>query len=248
MSTSVFLHNLNPEETNTVYSKLQDPSNTLFTIHPLFIALITFDLLFQVCLRDLGRLFFSQISLERDLGLGPYVRRHHYQNPNIDNKTAFDRAFSDGKALCGLEERMDYNVVMGRKLLSYFDEIDAITPGGPGRASFEKAGNMIKIKLEYLVESLELQFPRLRRAKANNQLNRTGVTKYLSPSLPSHFTPPKLTTHKVRNPSHNPNKQPLLPNRLGNPLRLQRHESHRRPHHALPPRHLPRFLLRDATV
>ncbi|CAG8956160.1 hypothetical protein HYFRA_00012077 [Hymenoscyphus fraxineus] len=181
ISTSVFLHNLESREINIIYSKLQKPSNSILTIHPLFVVLLAYELLFERCLRDLGRLFTGQITLERDLGLGPFTGQHeYYQNPNVDNKTASIRAFSDGKALCGLEEKMEYNVTMGRKLLSYFEELDIMTPEGPNKASFKNAGSMIKTKLEYLVESLELQFPRLRRAKANNQLNRTGLESRLT--------------------------------------------------------------------
>ncbi|CAG8975507.1 hypothetical protein HYALB_00012283 [Hymenoscyphus albidus] len=180
MRTSIFLHNLDSREINIVYSKLQNPSNAILTIHPLFVVLLTYELLFQNCLRSLGRLFIGQITLERDLGLGPLTGQHeYYQNPNVDNKAASVRAFSDGKALCGLE-KMEYNVMMGRKLLSYFEELDIMTLEGPNKTSFKKAGAMIKTKLEYLVESLELQFPRLRRAKANNQLNRTGPESRLT--------------------------------------------------------------------
>lgn len=216
-----FPHNLNAEESNIIHSALENPSNFHFTIHPLFVV------------------------------LGPYVPRHLKANENIDNKAAFAKAYGDGKALCGLEERTEYNIMMGKKILAFFQDLDDITPEGPGKASFVKAGSMIKTKLEYLVKSLELQFPRLRRAKANNELNRTGVIPQsqikLPPSLPAHRIT-KTNIPKAGKPSNNPNKYSLLPNRFRDPFRLQRHESHRRTYHVIPTWHLPRQLFCHATV
>ena len=127
------------------------------------------------------------------MGLNNNRNFRHFRNNQADDDAAALNAFGDGQSLIGLEERFEFTIMAGKKLLSYFDHLTSITPEGPHKSSFVEAGGIIKHRLEFLVDSLEFQLPRLKRAKAHTNLNRTGVC--LFPSLkstpcPSHPSTP----------------------------------------------------------
>ena len=178
MTTNVFIHNLDPNESHTITAKLLSSSFQPLTIHPMLLPTLIYKLLFTICHKELNRLFRSSISTEHNHGLTTNPIFQHFRDTEHDNKKAAKAAeisFGDGQSLCALEERMDFNIMLGRKLLSYFDELLSITPDVPHKQHFQIAGDIIKNRLEYLVSGLEFQMPRLRRAQAHTMLNRTGL-------------------------------------------------------------------------
>jgi len=85
-----------------------------------------------------------------------------------------------------LEERIDFSIMTGKKLLSYFENLSAITNDGPHKSAFENSGSIIYNRLEYLVNTLEFQLPRLRRTQAHTQLHRNGVSSFPASSETFH--------------------------------------------------------------
>ena len=214
----------------------------------MLLPLLFMDLQFSYCTHYLERLFQSAIATEHTMGLNNNRNFQHFRNNQADDDAAALNAFGDGQSLIGLEERFEFTMMAGKKLLSYFDHLTSITPEGPHKPAFMEAGEIIKHRLEFLVDSLEFQLPRLKRAKAHTNLNRTGVSFSPSAFLAPIFTPPIHTplTSTARIPHRLNRQHALLPNSPRIQSRLHSHESHRRTHHVLPPRHLRRRVLRDA--
>lgn len=175
MITSAFIHNLSAEDTQNLVSRLLRPSIQQLTIHPMLLAVLAFEFTFDTCHRELYRIFDRCIGLYQTLGLTNNRAFAHFRINEADDLYAAEMSFGDGQSICALEERVDFSIMMGRKLLGYFDDLEHKTPDGELKDVFLEAGSIIKNRLEYLVDALEFQLPRLRRAKAHTQLNRTGV-------------------------------------------------------------------------
>lgn len=175
MTTSAFIHNLSISDTKIITSKLLSDSTQLLSIHPLLLPTLVIELLFKNCIKDLTRIFGQAISTQQSLGLTSARRFAHFRDLEADNEAAANRSFGDGQNLAGLEERMEFTMMAGRKILDYFDELENITPDGAYRNNFIEAGKIVKNRLTFFIDGLELQMPRLRRAKAHTELNQTGV-------------------------------------------------------------------------
>lgn len=175
MTSSVFVHNLSIDDTRDLVYRLSKPSIQPLTIHPLLVPVLVYEFTFHSCHRELYRIFDNCIGLYQKLGLNFNTAHSHFRDAEADDKIATEIAFGDSQSLCALEERMDFSIMMGKKLMSYFDDLEQATPDSEMKVTFVEAGSIIRNRLEYLIDGLEFQLPRLRRAKAHTQLNRTGV-------------------------------------------------------------------------
>lgn len=154
----------------------------------MLLPVLVIELLFTICAKDLGRLFAHAINTQQTMGLNSSRRFEHLRIEQADAKAAAARSFDDGQQLAGLEERMEFSMMAGRKLLGLFEKLNAITPDSGHKARFSEAGEIIKNRLEFLVDGLEFQMPRLRRAKAHTELNQTGVCYFTTlTSIPTTF-------------------------------------------------------------
>jgi hypothetical protein len=154
---------------------------------------------------ELGSLFGGAISIQKNLGLHDYDK---FERPKItqeDNDKAAGKSFTHGQRLAALEERMEFNILAGRKLLLQFEKLNQVTPE-PHRHAFVEAGKAIENRLEYLVEAFEFQMPRLRRAKVHTTLNQTGVSaRTVCDNLSQILIPSslKIASHPTRTKSLN---------------------------------------------
>ncbi|KAI9737256.1 MAG: hypothetical protein M1818_005789 [Claussenomyces sp. TS43310] len=173
--TSAFLHNLFIGDIQAVTSKLLSKAVLPLTIHPMLLPVLVLELLFKQCIKDLHRLFFAAVKTQQTMGLNSYRMFAHFADDQADIEEAAERSFGDGQQLAGLEERMEFGIMAGRKLLGLFEKLEKITPNGVHKAGIVEAATIIQNRLEFLVEGLEFQMPRLRRAKAHTVLNQTGL-------------------------------------------------------------------------
>jgi hypothetical protein len=149
----------------------------------MLIPVLVYEFTFETCHKELYRIFDRCIALYQTLGLTNNRAFSHFKVNEADDSYAAGLSFGDGQSLCALEERVDFSIMMGKRMLSYFDDLEHKTPDGDLKGTFVEAGSIIRTRHEYLIDSLELQLPRLRRAKAHTQLNRIGVCSCLSLSL-----------------------------------------------------------------
>ncbi|TVY41047.1 hypothetical protein LSUB1_G003808 [Lachnellula subtilissima] len=175
MSTSVYLHNFEMHESRTICDRLLSEPLHPLTLHPMLVPMLVFELIFEICIKELERLFISSIQIQHTLGLSNYKLFEHFKDIQLDNDAAAKSSFGDGQSLCALEEHFDFSIMMGKKLLSYFENLNKVTNAEQHKPAFENAGSIIYNRLDYLVSALELQLPRLRRTQAHTQLNRTGL-------------------------------------------------------------------------
>jgi len=152
----------------------------------MLLPLLIMELQFSYCTQDLYRLFQKSIATEHKMGLNNNRNFQHFRDNQANDDAAALNAFGDGQSLVGLEERYEFTIMAMKKLLSYFDHLIDITPEGPCKPSFLEAGDIIKNRLEFLIDGLEFQLPRLKRAKAHTNLNRTGVCYSNPPPMPPH--------------------------------------------------------------
>lgn len=231
----------------------------------MLLPVLVLELLFKSCIEHLTRLFGGAISTQHSLGLMSSRKFAHFRDAHADNEEAARKSYGDGQSLAGLEERIEFTMLAGKKMLRYFEELAGVTPASDYRPNFLEAGNIVRNRLEFLIDGLEFQVPRLRRAKAHTQLNQTGVsTSPLStgfsrvvthhlrceahtiPTLPSDTQ--ELTSFSARKPHRLRSEQDLSANSTRVESRQHGHESSSRTNYVLPARNLRRRLFRDATI
>jgi hypothetical protein len=188
MTSSIFLHNLPVGDSRALISKLHRPAIQPLTIHPMLIPVLVFEFSCDHCLRELNRLFVRCVEMYQSFGLSNRSFSR-FRDTEADDRVAAQLAFGDGQDLSALEERMDVSIMMAKRLLSYFEDFEQKTPDGPLKSPFIEAGSIIRTRLEYFLDLLEFQLPRLRRAKSHTVLNRTGVCP---------FAPFSLSTNALR--------------------------------------------------
>lgn len=147
----------------------------------MLVPTFVYELLFSVCIKELQRLFQSSIHVEHSMGLHNNSIFSHFAAEGMNIEKATKDSFGDGQAIAYLEERMEFNLLLGRKLLSHFATIrSASVTANEGLPEFQitlfnDAHETIYNRLQFLVETLELQVPRLARTKAHTALNLSGL-------------------------------------------------------------------------
>ena len=207
MTTSIFLHNMSVDDTRSLISRLLRPAIQPLTIHPMLIPVLAFEITWEFCQKELNRLFEHCISTYQALGLNNSRAFTHFRANEADDQAAAEQSFGDGQDLCALEERVEFSIMMAKKLLSYFEDLEHKTPDGPLKGPFVEAGSIIQTRLEYLLDTLEFQLPRFRRAKGHTILNRTGVRPH-NPSFSQSHSPTV-----ARKPHRRAKQQNPVPNR-----------------------------------
>jgi hypothetical protein len=174
-STTVMLHNLLAEELEFINQRLSDIALHPLTIHPLFILVLILELLFKEALEDVRAVFSNSIR-QRDKGdLHTNERFRHLKQINLDLEKEAAWALGNEQFILGLLEKIEFAIKMGTKVMSWFKEFDASVKDTFQRDKLKTAGDIIHNRFEYLVDGLEFQMIRLKRARSHSQLNRLGV-------------------------------------------------------------------------
>jgi hypothetical protein len=137
------------------------------------------ELLFDGALRKLGSTFCNSIELSTAGGLKSGLDAEqckHLQQANIDVKDTAALALTDEQELLGVQEKIEFAIKMGNKLMRWLDDLDPRSQPEGNRDQFNTAGDIIRNRIQYLVDGLDFHTLRLRRAQGQSQLNRLGVS------------------------------------------------------------------------
>jgi hypothetical protein len=93
MSTSVYLHNFDINESRFICDKLLSEPLYPLTLHPMLVPALVFELLFKMCINELGRLLRSSIKIEHTMGLNNNQMFQHFKDFQLDNDAAAEKAF-----------------------------------------------------------------------------------------------------------------------------------------------------------
>lgn len=170
------IHNLLPAESEFMLKHLTNVNIYPLTIHPMLLFVLIMELLFDEVVVETRIAFGDSIRLKYFGELHTEGRFKHMAQENFDIKEAVATALGNEQKILGLIEKSEFAIRMGSKAQSWFEGLDCLVPAGEQRNRFATAGNIILNKLEYLVDGIELQLLRLKRAQGHSQLNKLGVS------------------------------------------------------------------------
>jgi hypothetical protein len=142
----------------------------------MFILVVLMELLSHGALKKLDQTFGQAIGLKLVGGFETDERFHHLQDLNLDLKTAAERALSLEQEVFFLQEKMSFAIKMGRKILSWLPALDSDHVPERHEERFRQSSEIIRHRLEHLIDTLDLHLIRATRAQSHAQLNRLGVS------------------------------------------------------------------------
>ena len=179
-STSI-LHNLLPEERAYIQERLDDSSLQVFSIHPIFVPTLVLELLFHEALEILDDVFINSVRLyvmvdliADDTYIDDELRRTLPLRIDQHTKQAEKSLQYEQRSLV-LLEKMENAKKIATTLLSWVPEFKTKEMNSDLQTRFHAAGEVLVNRLQYMVDSLDLQMIRLKRTQGHTQLNRLGV-------------------------------------------------------------------------
>jgi hypothetical protein len=173
-STSLLLHLLPPER-DFIEQKLRDKTLYPLTLHPLFVPTLVIELLFQETTEYLDFAFGASIGMYIAAGLHDSAGYRYYKRTDLDMEKAAEKSLGHGQRILVLCEKLESNVKIANKLLSWFGELPTDKMSAEQKEHFESAGAIIRNRLESLIDGFGFQLIRLKRVQGHAQLNRVGV-------------------------------------------------------------------------
>jgi hypothetical protein len=98
----------------------------------------------------------------------------HLKKKDLDMEKASETALGHEQHILILCEKIESNLKMGRKLMSWFDDLPTDKMSAEKRTRFDSAGAIIRNRLENLIDGFD-QLIRLKRVQGHAQCNRLGV-------------------------------------------------------------------------
>lgn len=178
MTTGFFLHLLPPERA-FIAEKLGDVALHPLTLHPLFFPTLIMELLFQETIEYVDIVFGNSVALYIAAELHTDTGYRHLRKKDLDPEIASETSLGHEQKVLILCEKIESNVKMGAKLLSWFDEFPLKKVPPEQRMCFNAAGAIIRNRLESLLDGFDFHLIRLRRVQGHAQLNRLGVCSNL---------------------------------------------------------------------
>jgi hypothetical protein len=142
----------------------------------MFILVLMMELLHHETLKSLEHTFGRTIGLKLIGGFESDERFHHLQDLNLDLKTAAEHALVLEQEVSSIQEKMNFAIKMGTKLLSWMPILNTDNVPERHKEQFHISGEIIRDRLEHLIDSLDLHLIRANRAQSHAQLNRLGVS------------------------------------------------------------------------
>ena len=177
-TTTIILHNLLAKERAYIEERLADPLLQPFTLHPMFIPTLTIELLFGEALQLLNEGFIKAVRLYIVAKLIPDARYNdddRMEQP-LDPEQGSEESLKHAQLGPILLEKMESAVKIATTLLSWMPDFEIPQPSSDLESRFQTAGEIIQNRLQYLVDTLELQMIRVKRAQGHTELNRLGVS------------------------------------------------------------------------
>jgi len=134
------------------------------------------ELLSHEALNKLERTFGQAIGLKLVGGFETDERFHHLQDLNLDLKTAAEQALGLEQEVFFIQEKMSFAIKMGRKILSWLPALNSGHVPERHQERFRESNEIIRHRLEHLIETIDLHSIRATRAQSHAQLNRLGVS------------------------------------------------------------------------
>jgi hypothetical protein len=178
--STIFLHNLLPNEREFIKSKLEDETLQPFSLHPLFVPVLILELLFHEAIHTLGPEFGYSIHMYINANLH-VLRGYELPKHDLDIEEASEDSLRHEQSILILFEKIESAIKIGTKVLNWFGTFDTSFMSECERKGFQSADAILRNRMEYLVEGFELQLIRLRRTQGHAQLNRLGVFLIYSP-------------------------------------------------------------------
>lgn len=235
------LHNLLAEELQFIHNKLNETTLQALTIHPMFVLVILMELLFNGIQEAAQVVFGDSIRLRLEANLfGNEVFKHLIEE-NLGIEEAAAKAFGNEQWILTALEEMEFTVKMGCKFISWCKDFELADATEYQKVRFDTAGQIICNRLEYMVNGLDLQLIRVRRAQNQSRLNRTGVSSFFLMQMKM------VNKLAARNTKRNHREQIQCSyirakqrHSTRKQTRLVSNESHRRSNYVLPARHVRR--------
>jgi hypothetical protein len=133
------------------------------------------ELLFQEASEYLHRTFDNSVGLYIKAELHTNAGYQHLKKKDLDMEKASETALGHEQHILILCEKIESNLKMGTKLMSWFDDLPTDKMSSEQRTRFDSAGAIIRNRLENLVDGFEFQLIRLKRVQGHAQCNRLGV-------------------------------------------------------------------------
>jgi hypothetical protein len=178
--STIFLHNLLPNEREFIKSKLGDEALQPFSFHPLFVPVLVLELLLEEAIHTLGPEFGYSIHMYINANLH-VLRGYELPKRDLDIEEASEDSLRHEQSILILLEKIESAIKIGAKVLTWFGTFDTSFMTESERKRFQCADSILRNRVEYLVEGLDLQLIRLRRTQGHAQLNRLGVVLHCSP-------------------------------------------------------------------
>jgi hypothetical protein len=175
--TSAMLHNLIGPELDFIQGRLNDAALHALTVHPMFVVVLVMELLFNETLVEARAVFGNSIRLQHKANLHDNEAFKHLVDENLNIEDAASRAFGNEQRILVLLEKMEFAIKMGKKAMSWIEDLELTDSTDEQKSRFKTSGQIICNRFEYLLDGLDLQLIRVKRARSHSQLNRTGVSK-----------------------------------------------------------------------
>jgi hypothetical protein len=173
-TTSLLLHLL-PTERAFIEQKLGDAALQPLMHHPLFTPTLVMELLFQEASEYLHLVYCNSVGLYIAAELHTNEGYRHLKKEDLDMEEASETALGYEQHILILCEKIESNLKIGTKLLSWFDDLPTDKASAEQRTRFDSAGVIIRNRLENLIDGFEFQLIRLKRVQGHAQYNRLGV-------------------------------------------------------------------------
>jgi hypothetical protein len=182
-STAV-LHNLLFEEREYINERLGDKTLQPLSLHPMFVPTLIIELLFREALQLLDSTFVDSVKLYIVADLIADDRYKNDQlriNQHLDAERRSEDSLKYEQQTLVLLEKMESAIKLASKLMSWLPEFETDHMSSDLQSRFRSAGDIIQNRLEYLIDTLDLQMLRAKRTQGHAELDRLGVS-VLTPS------------------------------------------------------------------
>lgn len=173
------LHNLIPKERAFIQERLEDPALKPLSLHPIFIPTLLIELLSREALQLLDSVHINSVRLYIAADLiadDRYKNEPLWLSQELDAEQHAEKSLQYEQRALILLEKMESVIKLASTLLSWTPDFDKNHMSSDLQSRFQSAEKIIQNRLQYLLDTLDLQMIRVRRTQGHTQLNRLGVS------------------------------------------------------------------------
>lgn len=173
-ATTVLLHNLMPEQLQSVQESIKDEALQLLFIHPMLVPTLVMDILFTEIVEKAQVLYeeWRQAIKKGALVEGLYMTSEF---ENIDIKQEASAAHRSSFKISWIQEVLEIAIDSGNKLRIWTTEFHHVKLSDEEADEFYAAEQIICNRLEYLVDRLHIQLTWIKRFQRDMQAHRQAL-------------------------------------------------------------------------